>query len=357
MRKGQKRARKALLVFLVFMLILTFFSRTIYYYFLPKVAFQRAAGGTLETYVYSNDVILYSDEAVRVDISENLMTTQLYIMDLYAERNSRVNMGDALLQFDIKHAENMLGVCAQRFKRAQEALDAWDNEFASMMGNESKIINSVSRLSLEEKYLSAKSRLDVLTKLGEDNWVIRAPVSGIVSEVFVQSREFYVGLLPIVQIIPDEAAFRLGIVCHENINISSPESVSVHDDGLLASDSELPWTYYGETEEKGTRYLWASYNSTQPLTGSLSGVYFSIKSDYYQALVPNSAIVGNSVFVLDNREGVWGAKELYVREVNISSLPSDGNYTGVSFGISITDNIIMSTDRPLSDGDVVVVPL
>ncbi|MEA4999582.1 MAG: hypothetical protein VB087_09365 [Candidatus Limiplasma sp.] len=394
MGKQRKGAVKGLIVFLGVMAALTFFSQTIYYNTLPKVEVQRVSSGVLQTVVSGSDILLYAEQAERVDIPADLADLKLRVERVWVQKTASIKQGEALLRFDPAQGASTLAKAERMFQRAEEALTTWDIKYQNTWNEldidmltlqrkmaetdadpetlgaqlqtlqakqealeRTNILDGVSRASLEQNLSLSKATLATLTKLSTQGWVVNAPNSGVVSEILVKEGDEYSGLLPLVWLVPASAKLRVGIECKPEVHISSLDRVMVYSGDDVPLGNEAIWAFAGEGTLNGKRVLWAEPTITSPDLTKLTKLNFRIDSDYCQYMVPNAAVVEDTLYVLDSRQGAWGTEELFARRVEGKGVQSDDKNTSVSLGLTSMDNVIIKWDRPFEDGDTVMIPL
>ncbi|MEF9895212.1 MAG: hypothetical protein RR843_05495, partial [Clostridia bacterium] len=141
------------------------------------------------------------------------------------------------------------------------------------------------------------------------------------------------------------------------VKIPDLGSVLVYAGQDAPRSQDTGWTFTKETVSGGKRVFWAEPLEGMAAVEGLTKLTLRVDSEYYQHLVPNSAVVGDAVYVLDSRIGAFGEEEYFARKVEIRGQVTDAKNTYVPTGLSGMDRVIAKWDRPFADGDTVVLPL
>lgn len=391
--KGRKGAIKGLIVFVAVMVLITFFSGTVYYGTLPKVAVGYPSGGALVYEYYGASFVLESDGGVQVALDVYMPQYPMRVKRVCVSQFDEVAQGDILISFEPAVGEYALDMAGRDVQRIREELDGWDGEYldeferidsdieetrramngpdADVSGLSQKIadlrqertalesartVNGVSRLSIEQRLSDAQAVYDQLLALNADGWNLTANADGIVGGVYLAAGDDYSGLLAAADIIPGDAEIRVGVETRVSEDDLKLETVTVYTGAAMPRNRKTGWTYAGATHSGEMTKLWATPDEGVAAFNGLSGLTFRFETERYQHLVPNGAVAGDSVYVLDTRSGAFGNTETYARRVEVRNCPSDGENTAVLNGLSGMDQVIVIWDRPFAEGDAVVVP-
>ena len=118
---------------------------------------------------------------------------------------------------------------------------------------------------------------------------------------YLSAGEEYSGLLPVADIIPDDAVIRVGIEARVSEDDLKRETVTVYTGFTMPRNRETGWTYAGMTRSGDSEILWAVPEEGTAAFSELAGLTFRFETERYQYLVPNSAVVDDSIYVLDIR--------------------------------------------------------
>lgn len=392
MTGNRKGALKAIAVFLVTMAALTFFSRTIYFSMLPKVQAVQVKGGVL-TYRYaSGQYILDSDKVISVSVEEDLSDDPLRVESVSAVQFARVKAGEILLSFDETLGERAYTSAVREAEQAQEAQKAWEHNYreewerlaqeqlelqASMREadanleqikyqlevaqraqqylEQSQIADGISQRQVENGLTDAKGKLEKLESIRNAKWTIVANEDCLISQVLAEEGQDYLGLAPLIRYIPASSKIRIGIECpNEPYAIDAPAEVTVRPAGTILGDS---WQYDGAERKDDKRVVWAILPEDMPDLQAIKQLEFQFTTEYLKYLVPNSALAGGNLYLLETRLNGWGQEEYYAQSVALKNIEQDDEHTYVSDGLSGSSMVITAWDRPINDGDVVALPL
>ena len=88
--------------------------------------------------------------------------------------------------------------------------------------------------------------------------------------------------------------------------------------------------------------------------GRLNGLSLEAESGFIETLISADALTGDSVYVLSNRPGAWGEAEYYAQAVRLTTGRRSASMVEVRSGLYSGQEIILSADKPLSDGQTVL---
>ena len=306
----------------------------------------------------------------------------------------RFDPGDALVQFDPIRGEIALQDAQALQVQAKQDLELWDmrwmerwNEltlqrmqYEAQMENpnanmdelllrmemleeefrrleQDKLLDNSYRREYEEAYAAAKAIVDRMHALAAQDWKLTADCSGYVHEMELQAGGRYEGRLPLLRYVPAEAApIQIGIAWDGSVDASAIANISVSNSaGMMQKELAFGWTFAGISEENGQRFLWAQTQDELPSLRELGALTFELESENYRYLVPNSAVVGDRVCLLESSMGAWGNTAYYVRAVNVNVLGSDDKYTAVEGEIQGISQVITGWNKPIYDGAEVYV--
>jgi len=394
MTKKSRRGLRALGILLLCMAILTFLSRTIYNSTLPRVTVSGVESGALNYRASGSQLVMQADEVCYMAIEEDLSKAALVVDSVLVRAGDRFDPGDALVQFDTIHGEISLQDAQAALGQAKQDLELWDmrwmerwNEltlqrmqYETQMENpnanmdelllrmemleeefrrleQDKLLDNSYRREYEEAYAAAKGVAERLNRLAAQDWKLTADCSGYVYETELQAGARYEGRLPLLRYVPaEEASIRIGIVWNGSVDASTISNVVISNSaGMMKKELALGWTFAGISEENGQRFLWAQTQDELPSLRELGALTFELESENYRYLVPNSAVVGGRVYLLESNTGAWGNAAHYTRAVRVDVLGSDDRYTAVEGEVRGVSQVITGWDRPLHDGAEVYV--
>lgn len=372
----RKIAKIVAAAFMLFMVLLTFFSKTIYRSTLPNVKLIYPKGGTLTYQFVVHTYTLWGNESIPYYIPVQLPTS-FSIDEVFVAENDMVDEGAALLHFYEPQAEIILKEAMQKKAEAYAYWRTWSNSFgnavitaeqklAKAVTNEEReqatselallregIFNGISEDLVYGKYTESCQVVDELLTLQKSAWVITAPYSGIVGKVYVSKGDCYTGINPLMELYT--AGTKPDIVVELN---DYPQyytdawtcAVSLTD-RFGRVDCTLKQL---EKMEKNTARITIAPNGLCDYS-SITQISVTVKTPYQPLLVPNHSLQGKECYVLEESVGAWGQVMYTAKRKMLSLGTSNDNYTVIQEGINKDDILIISTSSPITDGCSVVV--
>ncbi|AOY78030.1 HlyD family secretion protein [Clostridium formicaceticum] len=399
---------KAIVIFFMSMLIITFFSKTIQNIFLPVVAVSRPYSGILTyetvgtgTIIPRETLNIYPDSTKRIkeikveagekvkkgqviailynQVSNNKLLeeeinlrkletnleklllqtkdTQIEILELEIEKTlERVNK----LQEDLDKKMVLLEAGAETadsVKEAQYNLEIGRKDY-QQKNKELQEENSKQQISQEEKKREIEAlRYDIqlqqlkIVELQEEETIL-SPCEGIVREIHYQSGGLAVDNQPICSIIDLDKGFvfSASIDLEDNSFISVGDSILVY---LKSASKLIDIPIKKITIKDNSKELKADLEEGDFLGGEKLDYRIVKKSKNFNILVPNTALgrdnSGYFVFILKEREGTLG-KEYYIKKQYISVGDSDNQNSVILDGLDHRTNIVYDFEKAIHDG-------
>lgn len=419
---------RATVIFLAVMLLLTFFSKTINNFTLPKVTYETPASGALikevtdtgnvqaktvhDLYVRTNmkvtGVMVEVGDSVKqgqtlltldtTDIENQLKDEQdqyaqkkLYLEKLTeaGERLKEANSPDNLLILDkaVQTAQQNLdkaqrdydnskilydeigAVSANDLADAKMSLDSAKMDYEIAKNNRDKTIRDNSRdiennnRDIESTKLDidmAERKITELTK--EMNMdIVTAPCDGIVTELYYSEGMTANTSQSLYKIADIKGGFQF----IATVNVSAAEYLEPGDEAEVSINSLNDRSIQGEVKQikDNQQQIGVKKDVTIdiPPDGLIGGEIgtANIRKNIgsYNTIVSNSAVGqdsdGHFVYVLKEGKGPLG-NEFYVEKVSVSIGDSDNIKTAILSGISLRDQVVSNSDKPLSDGSRVM---
>lgn len=372
--------------FIIIMLLCLFFSRSIYYFLTPKVLTERARAGSLHYEIAAQSVRWSCENPHRVSL-EAVLAEGLTVEAVFVRSGTLIQTGDRLLSFSSPHGEKLLQDAEAALARACDALTVWDQEYGSeklRLENElkraalekeqggddlsdlridelnrtlndllnDKIIQGTSRMPLKTEMEQRQAQRDCLERLRQDGWVIRSDVDGRVMDVFTERAQMADGSAPLLSVAPEDAEICIRCeISEDDMEILSYGKASVSWNSSLSVDFVIA------DREDGVAVLAAADTDVLRFVKSLPDPFvMNITSEKYGVLAPNRAIIGNTVYVLRERDTFLG-KRLYAEAVEVETGVRDDMNTAIIRGLSQGDEVITNWDRTLSPDTEVMRPL
>lgn len=412
--KRKRLTGKAMVIFLAIMFVLTFFSRTINNFTMPKVTYVTPSNGSLikevtgagsveanttrELYVSSNmkvtGVAVEAGDGVKQgqilmtldtsDIERQLKDEQ----DKYAQKKlqleelmeagspeskisldkaiqvARQNVDRTQKNYDSSKALFEAGaITAISLADAEADLENARLDYEIAKNNKDKAVNTNKR-AIESIKLDISMEERKIAELAEkmDMSIVTAPCDGVVTGLYYSEGMTATASQPLYRIADTGKGFRFVAT----VNTSAAEYLESGDGAKISVNSINDKTIQGKVSQITDNLQQIGVKKDVlidiPSAGLIGGEIGTadIKKGIgsYNVLVPNSAVgqdtYGYFVYVLKEREGPLG-NEFYAQKVSVSTGDSDNTKTAVLSGISNSDMVISGSNKQLSDGAPVMV--
>jgi RND family efflux transporter MFP subunit len=362
----KRKARSAIVIFVLVMAALTLFSNTLLTLSLPQVTVERPAPGTLRHEIRGSGVV-EAAEIVDLNISANWTVEEIKV-----KAGDRVEAGQELIVFNTDAARSALQDEEARYEQKKiglgklkesykEADRKGDVQALAAMARD--IESAKLDLDIQERKVSALKR-----QLASDA-VLKSPVSGIVREVNA------VKGLPVPA---GKSAVRVtdlskGLRLKALVAIDKAQYASVGDEAEIIFASLNNARIKATIEEINDAA--ASANAAGQSASQAKEIVFSLSDDRLKGgeigeftiikrtaparmLLPNEAIReddrGAYVLVLKEKKGPLG-NEFYLQKAAVTTGDADDEKTSVESGVTPLDKVVVSSNEPVSDGDRVTV--
>lgn len=399
--------RKAALIFLLIIILLTFFSKTINEFLMAEVDCQSASSGTLQTGIETKGMIksmnvekifaygswditdVMVKEGIEVakgtvlatveaeDINFNAKTRELEIIkmenalqkyrdsfdpDSYRNEISRLSNALEKAQKELEQTAAMFESGAETRKAvddAQDRLDNAKNNYETRLKEFDRLKTDYQR-TLKEKELEFQLKQleyeNVMKKMPQDG-SITAPVDGIVKTIGIEKG---------MTCNAGQTIFEIGrksssVSAEWQMNAEKASALNVGDKVRFKIKSLGNSSVEGKVKEKQYSINTGMYRFTSdisvegssPEDGSEVEISATKQSANYRLIVPNSSISGQEgkkyVFVVKERNGILG-KENYVTMVDVKVEDSDDFNSAISGTIDGEDEIVIFSSKALVDG-------
>ncbi len=396
-------------VFIVIMLLLTFFSNTLNNYLSPRVTWENPESGplvkeingtgrvcaktTMDRYTVSNMKVLH----VAVKVGDTVEKGQLLLSldtseveeqlanerTIWEQKKLNVEKYEDGASFEgMRSYDNSIEAARLKLEEAEKVLEDIKELYklgAETAVNVKKAENDVKNAqfdyqkSLDNKALAARNNgrdlqnaryeLDIqerkLQELEKEIELasVTAPADGTIIEL-----NFSVGTIansskPLFKLADTAQGFEF---C-ARVDIDAANLLSPGEIAEVSIDSHEGYYLEGtisaitdSQEEMGVKKDVIIAIPPENLIGGESGsMVIKKRTETYDVLVPNSAIgqemSGYFVYVLNEKEGPLGS-ELLVQKVKVSAGDSDNAMTVIMSGLSSYDRVVTGSDKQLSDG-------
>ena len=359
-------------VFFILLLLLTFFSRTVYRRMLPNVEVAKAAGGMLKFAYTSCDICILGEHSVPVLIPV-VLTRPLSVSQVRIKANEHIAVGDILITFYPKDGEYLIREAEKKLDLAAASLALWKNEHENRVADmtaavekskgkmekerlekelallKAGIMDGTTETQLQAEAALWEETLKTLEGLAQDQWQIKAETSGYAEQILVRKGDGYSGLSPLINICPDGTRYRIGCTWKDAPGLRAG---SWAIQGTVENTAALDAV--DVTNEANGDTVWFEPGEDTPLPDQISSVLLSAASPYCLMLIDNKAINGDKMYLLKSKTGAWGQTEYYAQEVRVRTGGKDDQHTEVLSGLNYNDLWISSRNKPLGDGEPVV---
>jgi HlyD family secretion protein len=411
--KRRKITGKAMGIFIAGMLVLTFFSKTINNFSLPKIRYETPVSGALIKEVTGTG-------NVEAKITRDLyVSSSMKVTDIKVDVGEAVKKGQTLLTLDTSNIENQLKneldqygkkklqlealmeaglpesmmsldkgvqIARQNVEKAQKnydsskvlyeagAITVIDLSDAEMNLDNAKLDYEIAKNNKDQAISSNKrdiesTKLDIsmaerkIAELTEEMKmsIVTAPCDGVVTELYYAAGMTATASQPLYRIADTGKGFQFVAT----VNISAAEYLEPGDEAEISINS-LKDRIIGRVNQMidhqqqigEKKDIVIDIPSDGLMGGEIGTADIKKSIGSYKILVSNSAVgqdnKGYFVYVLKEMEGPLG-KEFYVEKVAVSIGDSDNAKTVVHNGITPMDMVISDSDKPLADGSPVMI--
>ncbi|HEY8462444.1 MAG TPA: efflux RND transporter periplasmic adaptor subunit [Bacillota bacterium] len=387
---------KALIFFFSGMILLTFFSRTINNYMIPRVKVDKPSSGALvkevtgsgtveacQTFkVYSNNsnaMVNYLNVRVGDQVRQGQILLVLDAKELSSKLHEYLNFYKAgkitfnqllnqVSQYNLTVEKQKLRLAEIKLKEAQNSLRAL--EVLCNEGAEPEIKYRRAELDLleaEEEYKLHQETMKL--KFLQNRELLKqsifiAPFSGIITEVNVEQGGFATGTKYLIQLTNTANGF----VFKATVPSAEANYLSVGDSVQVSLQSMTEKTIKGVlisitgktvTNNEDQKELTIKLPQELKLTGGEHGnIVINKMSGFYSFLVPLSALCeddeGTFVWTVKERQGPLG-NEYYVVKTFVTVGDKDNYKAGIYSGIEPGSRIVIETTKKLEDESRVII--
>ncbi len=422
--KRKRIVKKLILIFLMFMLLLTFFSNTIKNMSYAKVKYELPTKGYLVKKITGkgsveakNPVLVFVDDDIerrvldikikigdkvrkgqelvtfqKKDVADELIEAEI----LYKQKKlSLEKLKEQLLSKDLLEHERKINDEKKKIARmekeledkkelyalgaiskyeldtAQNDLEDTRTENAQMLEDynyakesEAARVRNLQRdiKSCEYEIELAELSLKKLQKEKDFNNIITAPCDGVVKEINISVGNMVNNTKVLCSISDPSRGFDFIVP----IDADDLKYISIGDDAEVHLKSLAGKVVVGkiinikdELSKTGEKKELIVDLPDENLIGGESGeIYISKTTRFYNLLVSNSSINedkdGRFVYIIKEKKGPLG-NSYFVQRASVSTDESDNTKTSILNGLDEKDKVVTSRDRPVYDGNYVVI--
>ena len=327
--------------FLMGMLLLTILSRAADSIMLPAVKTARPLPGALTHTVILNGTV-EAKELYPVIATDGMIVTKVHV-----RAGQQIKAGDTLLSYDMETLQSELKAKKTALERV--TLEGKRQAAGSATDQDNEVERRILRLDTE----AAQAEVDRVNALIANGGIVVAPADGTVIEVLIQPGEVASGA--VFRIAPASS----GMIARASVDttqwpyLQPGMEASVQRQGetrgqrVLATLSELI------PSESGYEAVFELPDSAWSV-GQVLTMTLTQTTDTYDMRVPLGAIAesnGNKgVYRVRTGDSVLGETE-YAEFVPVKVIETDAQYAAIEATLSDKDQIIISTSKPVNDGD------
>lgn len=346
----KKVISKIAVIFLIIVLLLTFFSKTINNLLLPEVECTAPYAGSLQNSTEAAGAISKS-EIVQVFSNGSW---QIEKVEVAAGR--LIKIGDSLAKIDMKKAELSLMNLKLDVMRAENSLASYKGSFsASGTKKTDEYLRNVKQMEYELQV--KKTELSNFEKAIPENGEIKAETAGIISNVYIMPGKNVSEGEPIFDIAKETekatVTWKLGSSKARGVNITDEVTIRIKEPEETGITTTIENKKY--LPQEGIYEFTAELDTDLELQDGQQATIVMGQSDKeYESIVPTSAIVqdstGTYVYRVETRNGALGEEE-YVKKALVTILGQDDFNTAVD-GLDSGEgpDIVSYSTKVLYDG-------
>ncbi len=411
---NKKNVKKAIYLFIAVMVFLTFFSKTINNFMLPRVKTVSPQAGALIKEVRA-DGIVEGKEVYKAYVKDTYQ-----VEDIKVQTGEVVSKGQVLMVIDKKDQERKLQdeidileqkkLSLEKFRSskfyqdsdtdrkiaaAQDDLDQKRKNTANTkilfdMGAESKVNLEKAEADLRGAERTYNAALDGEGKKEENDLDIQnagldiqlqkrkiagiqdelktvsnvvAPDDGVITELNCPQGSLSDPLKPLYAIAFMQKGFELKVTIDstkadyfipgDEVEVSIPSSKEGQIIGKIRGIGRTPSDKPGNNEKEQKEVI-IDIESQTLKGGEHAQIHIKKATKKYAMLLPNEAVRKDKndryVFISEERDGALG-KEYFIQKIKIFCEDSDDSQTAVSGGLFLSDQVVCSSDKIVSEGD------
>ncbi len=335
------------------LMILTFFSKTIYNHNLPVVVATTPLNGTLEKTETVKGIAEWADTV------EVYADTGGYVEEIFAEEGDAVKKGQALARLSLTDEKRS----ANREKEFE--LEQLEADIRNAEEDCSKLKTLYQEGAIAEKEYREKERnlqslytkreklrLNYQDTLDSSSLMIYAPEDSILSEISIDKGQ-KVGDGELI------AVCGLSLQYEINCSVSLDNNFVMEGDfcALENTSHSLDGIVTEVTPGEEGKMVSVLIQSEDVKAGETFDVKFEKESSESFILVPNGALNMDSdgyfLYQVKQRKGMLG-KEFFVEKMNVYIGDNDAKNTVISDGITFFEPIVLISDKEIKEGDIVI---
>lgn len=334
------KALKYFLRFLAVMLVLTFASRAIYAYQLPRVLVTSMKHTTLNYQIKSNGTVQTTNELPLYAVPE------LRIAEVCVKNGDTVAEGDVLLKYDTAYLEDYIA----KLSRQIETLTLTRSDYYTAQAwNNAKILT----FQIEDE----QKKLETYQKVLDDGAVMTSTANGMICSVNVTAGNFTgetAGFL--IADLSQDLYYTAEITEEESELLFAGDLVNLSFRGgnVMLSDCEIQSV---NKISDGVYMVEIPLAPSEVTIGEIGQMSVKVMSDERYDCIPLEAVHENGeqhyVYLVEEAEGFLGT-EYHISVRNVVVTEQNDSYAAVQdSGLTSEDKIVIYTNKELYEGQVV----
>ena len=333
-KKPMKKSVVATIIFLIVVMLLTFFSKTLYNLNLPSVKLATPISGSLE-HVLSGEAIISAKQEYDL-----YAPSEQRVLDVLVVEGDRIKIGDALIKLDTTVLES-----------AMMQLQLEKQQLSDSKRYISKASYALSLQIIEQKIADMQSKID--------NSILTAPVDGVVTSLAARVGMTANATTPLITIgaLDEGLQVTLPVTQGQAAWFEEGDKLNVYIPILNQScDAQVRQV---KANANGGMDVLAVLNDSSAMIqpGQLAKVQFKKMSNPYEVILPLSALHTESgrnfVFRVEILKDPLG-DEYRLYKVFVPVLDQDSKYVAVDAEFYADSQIVIESDQELFGGRVKV---
>lgn len=365
-RVKKRGIKRVIITFVLAMAALTFFSNTLLNISLPEVTVLQAQAGSLSHEVTG------SGKVEAAETADLYVETNWAVLEVNVQAGDAVKKGQELVTLKTRDAEDSLKDNQARYEQKKISLDKLQDTYAeAFQGDDEKQLRSLSRdmettkldLQILERQIANLQR-----QLAEFTHVI-APVDGIVTELNavkgapVQSGKAAVRIADVSKgqllkaAISDTKSAYVKVGDETDILFAELSNARIKAKVTDIRDITAGTSSGGQQLSSEQKEVTFTLQSDRLIGGETGEFTIVQKTAPLRSLLSNDAIreddKGTFALILKEKKGPLGT-EYVLQRASLQTGDADDEMTSVENGISPLDQVVVSSSKPVAEGDRVL---
>lgn len=335
------KALKYFLLFLAAMAVLTFVSRGIYAYKLPRVTVTNMRNTTLNNQIKASGTAQASKEFPLYAVPE------LRIAEVCVKNGDTIANQDVLLKYDTDYLENYIEKLSQQIKA--DTLTRSDY-YAAQAWNSAKILT----FQIEDN----KEKLETYQQLLDNGAVMLSQTNGMITEVKVNVGDFTGETAGFIVADISKNLYFSGQITEEQSKLifaGDLVNLTFKNGRVRLKDCKIKSILAMDSDE--AYHMEIPLDTSEVTIGEVGQMSATIMSEERYDCIPLEAIHKNGeqsyIYLIEESEGFLGT-EYHVSARNVKVEEQNDSYAAVlDSGLNSKDQIVLYANKKLYDGQIV----